>query len=202
MVTIVKGFTDLDFYRAYATPEDRILNAGSSSVAVYGLNCVNVDIQDKPGVDVVCDLHNLTEQIKETFNIVMLNAVLQYCEYPHVVAGQLYQVTKPGGYLFVDVPFQQSYCPDTTDRYRFSQQALEDIFREFEVIDKGTSIRSGSALSMLAIDIAQHLTNNRYINFIARQIATLITKPLCYLSTVDETRTAGAFYMILRKPEG
>ena len=196
---IVKNCRVSDFLARYdlLSGDKRLLNAGSSSVR-YGMNCVNIDIQHKQNVDVVCDIHELPDSLGE-FDAIVCNAVLQYCHSPQRVAKELHRVLKPGGYLFVDAPWVQPYCADTIDRFRFSQDALKSIFSDFEIIEIGSSIRPGSALAMLGVQIAQSLTVNKYINYVLGKIARLILYPLRVIRTADQSKTAGAFYMICRK---
>jgi len=177
----------------------RILNAGSASVR-YGTNCLNVDIQEKSGVDVVCDLHDLPLSPSQ-FDGVICNAVLQYCQRPRTVIREFRRVLQAGGYLFADVPWVQPYCPDTValDRFRFSEDALRDICSEFAILDIGASIRPGSAFAMLGVRIAGSLTSNRYLNFLLARIAAALLYPFRRIRTARESRTAGAFYVVCRK---
>jgi SAM-dependent methyltransferase len=196
---LVKNYSEYDFLAKYELlgGDKRILNAGSSSVR-YGMNCVNVDIQSKQNVDVVCDIHDLPDSLGD-FDAIVCNAVLQYCHSPQRVAKEFYRVLKPGGYLFVDAPWVQPFCPDTPDRFRFSQDALRSIFSTFEIIEIGPSIRPGSAFAMLGVHIAQTLTLSRYINYVLGKTATFILYPFRWIRTADESKTAGAFYVICRK---
>ena len=175
-----------------------MLNAGSAETR-FGTNCVNVDIQAKSNVDIVCDLHDLPEDIGE-FDVVICNAVLQYCHDPRRVADNLLRVLKPGGLLFVDAPWVQPYCPDMPDRYRFSKEALCDVFKAFEPIECGPSLTSGSALHMQAVFIAQGVTHNRYVNFALSKAVSAALYPLRFVRTARECETAGAFYLIARRP--
>lgn len=195
----VKQFSDKEFIQRYrlAAPGNRVLNAGSSSLS-YGPNFVNVDIQDKEGVDLICDIHELPPDIGQ-FDAVICNAALQYCHSPHQVAAEFMRVLKPGGLLFIDAPWVQPFCEDTADRHRYSEAALRHIFQEFEIIESGPSILPGSALSMLCIHIAGSMTSNKYINHALRLTARLLTLPLRAIRTTQPHKTAGAFYLIARK---
>lgn len=199
MQVLVKDYSEMDFLRDHDLlgADKRILNAGSSSVR-YGDNCINVDIQCKENVDIVCDIHELPESLGE-FDVVICNAVLQYCHSPKAVAREFYRVLKPGGYLFVDAPWIQPFCFDTSDRFRFSQDELKVIFSSFSVVKIGSSIRSGSAFVMLGIHIAKNMTNNRYINYCMSRVAILSLYPFRWIVTADESQTAGAFYLICKK---
>lgn len=199
MQLLVKDYSELNFLHDHDLLDGRkrILNAGSSSVR-YGENCVNIDIQSKKNVDFVCDIHELPDSLGE-FDAIICNAVLQYCHSPKTVAKQFYRILKPGGYLFVDAPWVQPFCPDTPDRFRFSEDALREIFSDFQITTIGPSIRSGSAFAMLGVHIAQNLTRNKYLNYALSNIASLIVFPLRWIKTVDESKTAGAFYLICQK---
>ena len=196
---LVKNYSEYDFLERYGLLKSgaRILNAGSSNVR-YGKNCVNIDIQKKPNVDVVCDVHNLPNSLGE-FDAVICNAVLQYCHNFQIVSQQFYNVLKDGGYLFVDAPWVQPFCPDTPDRYRFSEEALKSIFSKFNIVESGPSIRPGSAFAMLGVHIAQSLTTNKYINFLLGKIITFALYPFRGIRTSEENKTAGAFYIICQK---
>ncbi|AMV36149.1 class I SAM-dependent methyltransferase [Planctomyces sp. SH-PL62] len=197
---IVKNYTTRKFLDRYGllNGESRILNAGSSSVR-HGSKCVNVDIQRKHDVDVVCDIQSLPVPPAQ-FDAIVCSAVLQYCQAPERVAGEFHRVLKPGGYVFLDTPWVQPYCPDTPDRFRYSEVALRTIFKHFEIVEIGPSIRPGSAFAMLGVHIAGSMTHNRYINFLLRKAAFVVLFPFRWIRTADESKTAGAFYMICRKP--
>lgn len=196
---LVKNYSECDFLERYGLFKSgaRILNAGSSNVR-YGENCVNIDIQEKANVDVVCDVHNLPKSLGE-FDAIICNAVLQYCHSPQIVSQQFYNVLKVRGYLFVDAPWMQPYCPNTPDRYRFSEEALKSIFSQFNIVESGPSIRPGSAFAMLGVHIAQSLTSNKYMNFLLGKIVTFMLYPLSGIRTAEENKTAGAFYIICQK---
>lgn len=196
---LIKDYTEYDFLNKYnlLNNENRILNAGSSSVR-YGTNCVNIDIEPNPSVDVVCDIQALPDSLGQ-FDVIVCNAVLQYCPNPQRVADEFQRVLKPGGYLFLDAPWNQPSCPEPADRFRFSEDGLRSLFSNFEIIESGPSIRSGSAFAMLGLHIASRLTHNKYLNYIFRRIAFLLLYPFRWLQTTDGGKTAGAFYIICRK---
>lgn len=175
-----------------------ILNAGSSSTR-FGARCLNVDVQQKENVDLVCDLHELPNDLGP-FDAVICNAVLQYCRDPRRLAERFDAVLKPGGLLFVDAPWVQPFCPDTPDLYRFSESALRNVFDRFEILESGPSIRSGSALRMLAVHIAKDATRSKHVNYGLALAASALFYPFSALTTRRERHTAGAFYLIARKP--
>ncbi len=175
----------------------RILNAGSSSTR-YGPNCVNVDIQDKANVDIVADIGNLPESIGQ-FDIIICNAVLQYCDNPFEVAKQFMKVLKPNGMLFVEAPFVQGYCPDTPDKFRFSEDGLRTVFKDFNIVKSGYSLRPGSAFAYLGQQIMEDLTGNRWVNHAATIAAKLLLYPFSFTKTKLPSKMAGSVHIVARK---
>ena len=177
----------------------RILNAGSSSTR-FGQNCVNVDIQDKPDVNVIADLHALPDDIG-MFDAVICNAVLQYCHSPRVVMQEFARVLHPGGLLFVDAPWVQPYCDDTADLYRFSERGLLRLLDDYEVVTSGPSIAPGSAWVMQGSSVAGTISSNKYLNFGFRKLAETLMYPMHWINTSAPELTAGANFVVARKPQ-
>lgn len=197
-MNLIKNYYSSDFIRDYGLSHSHVLNAGSAG-ARPSTRCINVDIQSKPGVDLVADIHDLPPLYEAQFEAIVCNAVLQYCKDPHKVASEFKRVLKPGGLLFVDAPWVQPFCPDTPDLFRFSEDALRMIFADFEILALGPSIRPGSAFLYLGHDIAGSATGNRYVDFVLRGLVTLALSPFAWLRTAEESKTCGAFYLIGRK---
>ncbi|HMP08246.1 MAG TPA: hypothetical protein PJ982_18005, partial [Lacipirellulaceae bacterium] len=112
------------------------------------------------------------------------------------MAAEFERVLSPGGYLYVDAPWVQAYCPDTPDLFRFSEEGLRSIFANFEIVELGPAIPAGSALAMLGVRIAQTWTANRYLNFMAGKIAAGLLYPLRWIKTARPGQTVGAFYLV------
>lgn len=177
----------------------RVLNVGSKNVRI-GEDCVNLDIVPGPGVDVVGDAHDLTTHFdRESFDTVVLSAVLQLCEDPDRVLAQARDVLRPGGWLFLDAPFLQPYCYDGPDLWRWTEDGLRLLCaRHLTVIEISVSIPTVPALAF-AVQAAARRAGNRYTGTVLAWTVSSILWPLRYLPLFD-TRTAGAFLLVGRKP--
>lgn len=197
-VNVIKKIYDIhEFLTKYGFRNAKILNAGSSSTS-FGNDCVNVDIRQKSGVACICDVHQLPFW-ESTFDIVLLSAVLQYCQNPYAVASEIYRVLKPNGLVYVDAPFIQPYCPDTPDLFRFTKDALMLIFKKFEIEKCDTSIAGGSSLAFYCQALADNITGNRYIDFILRLFISICVLPFSFLNFKKDSNFAGALYLIAKK---
>jgi SAM-dependent methyltransferase len=87
--------------------------------------------------DIIGDIHNLPFDDNSQEAIICL-AVLEHVENPIKAAKELYRVLKPGGFLFVYVPFLYCYHPQEGyygDYWRFTKDSLRFIFSDFSIIE-------------------------------------------------------------------
>lgn len=182
----------------YGLNERRILNVGSKDVR-FGETCINLDIAPGPGVDVIGDAHDLSLHFApESFDAVVLSAVLQYCGKPANVLEQVHSVLKPGGLIVVDAPFLQPYCPDGPDLWRFTEDGLRHLCgTRFEILELKPSIAAGPALGFFAQAIASHRKTKVGAATLG-WLAFFTLYPLRLLPSFGG-RTAGAFLLVGRK---
>jgi SAM-dependent methyltransferase len=182
----------------YGALDGHVLNVGSKDVRL-GRDCVNLDIAPGPEVDVVGDAHDLLGHFqRETFDTVILSAVLQYCARPQVVIEQAARVLRPKGLIFVDAPFLQPYCPDGKDLWRFTADGLRHLCEpDFDVVEVGPSIMVGPATAFI-VQGAMSRLHNRVLARAMMWFSTLLFYPLKYL-TAGSLETAGAILLVARK---
>jgi SAM-dependent methyltransferase len=176
----------------------RVLNIGSKNVRL-GAQCTNFDIADGPEVDVVGDAHKLAEHFApESFDTVVLSAVLQYCAEPRRVIEQAWRVLRPDGLLLIDAPFLQPYCPDRADLWRFTADGLRKLCEpHFMIIELKTSIALGPALGLICQSAAT-LRPNRYAAATLGWLVSLAVYPLKWMRP-PQRHTAGAFVLVAQK---
>lgn len=186
---IRKSYDVEDFLRWHVHDSFKVLNLGSSGNGRAGW--LNVDIQRKPGVNLVADAHDLHMIKDHSFDVVICSAMLQYCHSPKVVAAEIHRVLKTDGLVYVDVPFVQPYCPDGPDLWRFTEKGLGLIFQDFDIVQAGVSIPGSSSLLFYAQDLPIH----PYVKT-ALQFALW---PLKWVVYGDRPEVAGGLYLIGRK---
>lgn len=174
----------------------KILNIGSS-ITRYGNDCVNIDIQKKINVDIISDAHELPFQ-DNSFDIVILTAVLQLCENPYRVADEIRRVLKCNGHIYIDAPFVQPYCRDMPDLFRFTRDGLMLVFKKFSVIECNVSIPGGSSLAFYCQNLVD-VFENKYVNYICRTVISIIVLPFSLINFNKHNEVAGAFYLIAKK---
>jgi hypothetical protein len=196
--------TDYDaptFLADHQLAHARFLNAGAGGVRL-GPRSVNLDLIAGPETDIVADLNALPDLLGAPYPAIVCNAALQYTTDPRTTLNAFRRLLVPGGYLYLDVPFVQPYCLDQPDRWRFTLDGLRGLVEEagFRDIHVTPSLRSGSALWMLAWRIAGDLTPWRVPNTVLRVLTAFLLAPLRYVRTSQPAATAGGFSLIARKP--
>jgi SAM-dependent methyltransferase len=179
--------------------DGRVLNIGSKNVRL-GKQCTNLDCVAGPQVDVVGDAHDIARHFgPASFDTVILSAVLQYCENPRMVIDQTWEVLRPGGFMLIDAPFIQPYCPDGPDLWRFTAEGLRRLCKpQFEILEITASITAGPALAFAFQGLASR-ARSRFARVALGWGVSVFAFPLRYLRNVD-LETAGAILLVARKP--
>jgi SAM-dependent methyltransferase len=112
---------------------------------------VSVDIEPGPGVDLVADAHDLHMVPSDSVDLVTTISVLEHVRYPQRVMSEIFRVLKPGGIVYVNVPFIFPYHSDPDDFYRFSYRGIDILCEAFERIDSGFNRGPASTMHHLLV---------------------------------------------------
>ena len=90
---------------------------------------LGTDIEAGPDVDIVADLHRLTDVVgEERFDVIMSASTFEHLKYPTLAAHELMKALKVGGQLFVQTHQSFPLHGYPSDYFRFSQDALASLF--------------------------------------------------------------------------
>jgi SAM-dependent methyltransferase len=99
---------------------------------------LGTDIQGGPDVDVVADLHRLTDFVgAERFDVIISASTFEHLRYPHLAAHEVMKALRTGGLLFVQTHQSFPLHGYPSDYFRFSRDALASLFGTqmgFEVV--------------------------------------------------------------------
>lgn len=112
-----------------ANPGRWILDAGSGLRSTYYENVVNLDIVAYDTTDVLA-VGEVLPFRADVFDLVVSVAVLEHVRDPFRCAAELYRVLKPGGELFVAVPFLQPFHGYPDHYYNMTSSGVRNLFRE------------------------------------------------------------------------
>jgi SAM-dependent methyltransferase len=121
---------ELKDYRHYFT--GRVLNAGAGnrdlSAFVPG-ELVNQDIAEglhNGHIHIYSPLHRIPREDGH-FDAIICNAVLEHVRNPDEVLQEFHRVLKPGGYLYLCIPFLQPEHLDPADFQRYTKDGLRTL---------------------------------------------------------------------------
>ena len=99
---------------------------------------LGTDIEAGPDVDVVADLHRLSDVVgSERFDVIISASTFEHLKYPTLAAHELMKALKVGGQIYVQTHQSFPLHGYPNDYFRFSQDALASLFGTrmgFEVI--------------------------------------------------------------------
>ncbi len=140
-------------------PSPLILDIGSKGergTYVFGsappdARVICVDIVAGPGVDLVADAHDLHMVESGSVDCVVTVSVLEHVRYPWKVMTEIHRILKPGGIVYVNVPFVFPFHADPDDYYRFSCHGVEILCEAFERLDSGFNRGPASTMQHLLV---------------------------------------------------
>jgi hypothetical protein len=90
---------------------------------------LGTDIEAGADVDVVADLHRLTDVVgEERFDVILSASTFEHLKYPTLAAHELMKALRVGGQLFVQTHQSFPLHGYPNDYFRFSQDALASLF--------------------------------------------------------------------------
>jgi SAM-dependent methyltransferase len=110
-----------------------------------GIDVVETDVYLGPRVTLVCDGHHLPFA-DETFDGVVVQAVLEHVLDPARVVAEMHRVLKPSGIVYAETPFMQQVHEGPHDFTRWSETGHRRLFRMFSKIESGVTAGPATAL--------------------------------------------------------
>lgn len=181
------GNKKIDFpLKRIINENELILNIGSSSEKNYP-NTINLDIGLFGDVDVVGDGKNLPFK-NDSFDLVLIESVLEHIDEPEIVIKEAYRVLKSKGKIYISIPFVFVFHGSPND---FNRYTLNGLKRRLEL--NGFSIKKYGVLSGPSSTISQMLRyylalffsfNNDFLFSLFLNVFGWITFPLKYFDII------------------
>jgi len=113
----------------------------------YGDNWVAVDLFDtREFIDFNYDIHDLKFD-EATFDVAVCISILEHVPRPEQAIAELSRVLKPGGLIWIQLPFHYPYHESPRDFWRASPDGLRVWMSEFEEISCGSALWTRTSLA-------------------------------------------------------
>jgi SAM-dependent methyltransferase len=197
-------------------PNPIILDIGSKEArGSYGFGpppsdakVVCVDMFAGTGVDLVADAHDMPMVPSGSVDCVVSVSTLEHVRHPFKVVSELYRILKPGGLIYVNVPFIFPFHADPDDFYRFSCNGIKILCQQFEIMESGFNRGPASTMHQLLIHFLSMLFcfNNRTLYGINVDVFSWLLFWVKYLDAIVGRYSMATVihtgaYLIGRKPQ-
>lgn len=88
---------------------------------------VGIDHAAGPGVDIVCDAHDLSQFGCDAFDVVVSTEMLEHDPHPHATMWQIAKVLKPGGHLLVTARGNGFPEHNNPDMFRYMPDGFKHV---------------------------------------------------------------------------
>jgi SAM-dependent methyltransferase len=138
-----------------------VLNVGAGS-SDYGSDVINLDIAPTPGIHVVGVAEHLPFRDR-VFDGIVFQAVLEHVTDSHAALTEIRRILRPGGSVFIEVPFIQGYHAAPRDHRRFTEQGLRAELDQhgFVVHATGVAVGPSSAMAWVTAEFLALLLSGR-----------------------------------------
>ncbi len=126
-----------------------ILNVGSG-LKVLRPDAINIDFHAFENVDVVADIYHLPFR-SSVADAAVSECVGEHLRDPEVSLAEIHRVLKPGGLIYISLPFIESFHSSPDDFYRWTHMGIAALMKKagFEEIEIGMRAGPSSALSVI-----------------------------------------------------
>lgn len=135
------------FFKEEELQSHCIINLGSGIKRIHK-EVIQTDIYPLPLVDLVADARKLPFR-DSSVDMLVCEAVLEHIAEAHVVIGEMKRILKPGGHIYVSVPFVYPFHASPSDFHRWSLPGLSSEFEGYNIIKSG--MRAGPAAALQGI---------------------------------------------------
>ena len=128
------GGSVLEFVNGF-TCDQVLIDVGCGLRQSHFPNVINCEIYDYPSTDVVCD-GSFLPFADESIDGVLSLAVLEHVNNPFAYSSEIMRVLKPGGKLYLKVPFLQAEHGYPYHFFNPTRQGAVELFKELKVLSQ------------------------------------------------------------------
>lgn len=153
---------------------------------------ITCDIDPALKPNIVCDVHDIKIE-NDVFDTTVAIQVLEHCRDPAKAIKEMHRVLKKGGIMIISVPFLYPYHASPKDYYRFTEDSLKELTKDFESVQ---TISIGNKF----LTLCQILGKGNIIKtFHIQKLFHLFNPILKYMDFVKKTDFALGYIVVAKK---
>lgn len=148
LVDPTQNYSELPLDLAGKHKSKTLVNIGAGQERL-GEHVITLDLYEL--ADIHADAINLpikSNSVDGAFSI----AVLEHLKEPKQAVNELWRIIKPGGFVYIEIPFLQPFHSSPHDYYRATLPGLQHWCRDFQEIESGVCVGPGSTISWILIE--------------------------------------------------
>lgn len=145
------GLSPQAFLRRYGAPNLVTVNLGSGTDVFTEAPVTNVDAFPYETVDIVADLHRLPFKDASVDRVISCS-VMEHVSKPERAFAEMLRVVKPGGLVYLTVPFVYPYHASPEDFTRWTIEGVAEAMKPLHLVQTG--VRHGPTSAMMLIVIS------------------------------------------------
>ena len=167
----------------------------------------NLDIMPGQFIDIVSSAVNIPLP-NDSLDLVISQECLEHVAEIDLVVNEINRLLKPGGLLYLQLPFIIGYHPGPHDFLRFSKEGIVQLIAKTDLVVMESEISVGSATGFyrIAVEFLAILFSGpiQVLYIPVKAFASLLLYPLKWLDlwaslSKQNDRIAGGYYLIARK---
>lgn len=159
---------------------------------------LGLDIYVSDWVNVVADAHQIPFR-DETFDAVVVQAVLEHVLSPDLVVGEIWRVLKADGLVYAETPFLQQVHEGPYDFTRFTESGHRWLFRNFGCLDSGVVAGPGTVLQWSIDYMLRGLFRSKDVGVKSRRLTSLLRRLDSRVGADFASDSASCVYFLGRK---
>ena len=156
---------------------------------------IKVDLYGKP--DVIADCENDLPFADCAFHQVLCFNVLEHIFNFANLLKEIYRIIKPGGVLYLYVPFFNKIHADPNDYYRYSSSTISRLLSGLHFTDIRIYTHSGAAITIAKL--MSRFLRFRFLKFCVYSVAMIVDRAINIIINDNQVSYPLGYFIISRK---
>ena len=166
---------------------------------VVAPDVITIDAVPYPGTRLVAEITQLPIRTGSAHGLIC-TGTLEHVEDPAAAVREFARVLSADGEAHVEVPFMQPYHADPHDYWRFTDEGLARLFRDWEVLGSGSHMGSGAGAAWVVRDAVANSMRRGLLRGIVYILVSILVQPLRLLDRGGRAGGVASGFWVRARP--